>query len=67
MGVWGQTGKLVDLTGGTTSGVVGVFLFGAQRLWFRHPGVDNSGIGGFYRFGANNSNACMVASTSVAA
>ena len=57
VGIWGQTGKLADLTGGTTNGAVGVYLFGAQRLWFRHPGVDNSGISGFYQFGANNSNA----------
>jgi porin len=57
VGVWGQTGKLADLTGGTTNGALGVYLFGAQRLWFRRPGVDNSGVSGFYQFGANNSNA----------
>ena len=57
VGVWGQTGKLSDLKGGTTNGAVGMYLFGAQRLWFRHPGVDNSGISGFYQFGANDSNA----------
>ena len=34
-----------------------MYLFGAQRLWFRHPGVNNSGISGFYQFGANDSNA----------
>lgn len=57
MGVWGQTGRLADLAGGTTNGAIGVYLFGAQRLWFRHPGVDNSGISGFDQFGANDSNA----------
>jgi porin len=57
VGVWGQTGKLEDLTGGTTNGAVGAYLFGAQRLWFRHPGVDNSGVSGFYQFGTNDSNA----------
>src|SRR5262249_10473205 len=57
VGVWGQTGKLQDLAGGTTNGAVGVYLFGAQRLWFRNPGVDSSGVSGFYQFGANNSNA----------
>jgi porin len=59
VGVWGQTGKLADLSvpHGTTNGAIGTYLFGAQRLWFRDPGVDNSGISGFYQFGANNSNA----------
>jgi porin len=57
VGVWGQTGQLANLTGGTTHGAAGVYLFGAQRLWFRRPGVDNSGISGFYQFGANDSNA----------
>ncbi len=58
VGVWGQTGQLHDLaTGGTTNGAIGVYLFGSQRLWFRNPGVDSSGISGFYQFGANNSNA----------
>ncbi len=57
VGVWGQTGKLDDLKGGTTNGAIGTYLFGAQRLWFRKPGVDISGISGFYQYGVNNSNA----------
>ena len=58
VGVWGQTGKLDDFTTGRqTNGAVGTYLFGAQRLWFRNPGVDNSGVSGFYQFGANDSNA----------
>ena len=57
VGVWGQTGKLNNFTGGQSNGAVGVYLFGAQRLWFRNPGVDNSGVSGFYQFGANDSNA----------
>jgi porin len=36
-----------------------VYLFGAQRLWFRRPGVDSSGVSGFYQFGANNSDALL--------
>ncbi len=28
-----------------------------RRLWFRNPSVDNSGVSGFYQFGANNSDA----------
>src|SRR4029453_10649222 len=57
--VWGQTGKLHTFTGGTDNGANGVYLFGAQRLWFRRPGVDSSGVSGFYQFGANNSDALL--------
>lgn len=57
VGVWGQTGPLTDFDGNTVRGTRGVYLFGSQRLWFRHPGRDNSGVSGFYQFGANNSNA----------
>ena len=59
VGVWGQTGKLSTFDGGTQNGANGVYLFGAQRLWFRRPGFDSSGISGFYQFGANNSNALL--------
>jgi len=57
VGVWGQTGKLVTFNGGQSNGAIGMYLFGAQRLWFRRPGVDNSGVSGFYQYGVNNSNA----------
>ena len=57
IGVWGQTGKLNNSTGGQSNGAIGMYLFGAQRLWFRNPGVDNSGVSGFYQFGVNDSNA----------
>ncbi|HEV3167183.1 MAG TPA: carbohydrate porin [Isosphaeraceae bacterium] len=59
VGYWGQTGKLQAVDGATVNGEQGVYLFGSQRLWFRHPDVDNSGVSGFYQFGANNSNAML--------
>lgn len=59
VGVWGQTGVLKKFTGGTQDGADGVYLFGSQRLWFRHPGKDNSGISGFYQYGANNTDALL--------
>jgi porin len=59
VGVWGQTGKLQNFTRGFSEGANGVYLFGAQRLWFRHPGVDSSGVSGFYQLGANDSNALL--------
>jgi porin len=36
-------------------GTQGVYLYGSQRLWFRHPGKDHSGITGFFQYGINNS------------
>ncbi len=67
VGVWGQTGRLNTFNAssaneamgihGTGNGAIGTYLFGAQRLWFNRPGIDNSGVSGFYQFGANNSNA----------
>ena len=56
IGAWRQTGNL------TTSdeeveqnGAHGLYLFGSQRIWNRHPGVDNSGIVGLFQYGINNS------------
>ncbi len=59
VGVWGQTGPLKNFDNQTVRGAAGVYLFGSQRLWFRHPGVDSSGVSGFYQFGANNTNALV--------
>jgi porin len=59
VGVWGQTGKLPRFDRGTDRGANGVYLFGSQRLWFRNPGVDSSGVSGFYQLGANDSNALL--------
>jgi len=54
MGVWHQTGTLHG-PGVTENGAMGGYLFGSQRLWLQHPGKDNSGVTGFFQFGANNS------------
>jgi porin len=57
IGVWYQSGKL---TAGSKApnvqqnGARGVYLFGSQRLWRRHPGVDNSGLIGFVQGGLND-------------
>lgn len=61
VGVWGQTGVLDSFAykDAKTKGAAGVYLFGAQRLWFRDPGVDESGVSGFYQFGANNTDALL--------
>jgi porin len=59
VGFWGQTGKLRAFDNSMVHGANGLYLFGSQRLWFRRPGVDNSGVSGFYQFGANNSNTML--------
>lgn len=57
-GIWGQTGALA--TGNstanktaaiTTNGATGYYAFANQRLWYRHPGIDPSGLIGFVQFG----------------
>lgn len=59
-GMWEQTGKLTAVNGTTVDGANGMYLYGSQRLWFRRPGLDNSGVSGFYQFGANNSATSLV-------
>jgi porin len=53
-GGWAQTGKLYA-PGASQNGSEGFYTFGSQRLWRRHPGIDNSGISGFFQFGINDS------------
>jgi porin len=58
IGGWGQTGMLSAGSGNgivSEDGIGGFYTFGAQRLWFRHPSKDNSGISGYWQFGINNS------------
>jgi porin len=48
-GGWVQTGRLYG--GGTSEeGAQGFYMFGSQRVWFQHPGLDPSGISGFLQF-----------------
>src|SRR5262249_27102571 len=54
VGGWAQTGKLSG-GGATEDGAQGFYTFGSQRLWRRHPGVDNSGVSGFFQFGIHAS------------
>jgi porin len=59
-GLWYQSGELTAVNGTQVHGADGVYLYGSQRLWYLRPGVDNSGVSGFYQFGANNSNTMLV-------
>jgi porin len=65
VGAWRQAGELT--AGGVREdGARGVYAFANQRLWRRHPGVDNSGVSGFVQFGINDSET-MIADTYVGA
>jgi porin len=59
IGFWNQTGQL-QRGNVSESGAAGVYLFGSQRIWFRHPGKDNSGISSFFQFGANDSETLLM-------
>jgi porin len=58
IGVWHQDGLITssnpDIYENSASGV---YVFGSQRLWYKNPGTNDSGISGFYQYGINNSDA----------
>lgn len=54
IGLWNQTG-LIKQENLVQKGSTGAYLFGSQRLWYRYPGEDISGISGFYQYGISNS------------
>ncbi len=54
IGVWHQTG-LIRQHNLCEMGATGAYLFGSQRLWYRHPGYDISGVSAFYQLSINNS------------
>lgn len=60
VGIWDQTGPLTAANGARVNGADGVYLFGAQRLWFARPGLDSSGVSGYYTAGFSNSNTVSV-------
>lgn len=57
VGFWRQTGLILNNSLTEMGGASGAYLFGSQRLWYRHPGYDNSGISAFYQYGINNASA----------
>lgn len=54
VGGWAQTGTLSIPGIVRQKGAQGAYLFGSQRIWFRHPGIDDSGISIFWQLGYNN-------------
>ena len=54
VGIWHQTSLLLQPPL-SEEGASGLYAFGSQRLWYRNPGYDISGISAFYQYGINNS------------
>ncbi|MBS0628209.1 MAG: carbohydrate porin, partial [Verrucomicrobia bacterium] len=54
IGGWAQTGKLSIPNVVEQKGAQGLYLFGAQRLWFHRPEKDDSGISAFWQLGINH-------------
>jgi porin len=60
VGYWNQTGDLREPPGITEDGTQGFYLFGSQRVWYQHPGKDNSGISTFFQYGKNDSETLII-------
>lgn len=60
LGNWWQTGELYTPALTTEDGVTGYYLFANQRLWYRHPSLDNSGLIGYLQFGHTGSETSIV-------
>ena len=56
LGIWHQHGTIQGPPNVFENNASGYYLFGSQRLWNKNPGIDNSGLSGFYQYGQNNSN-----------
>lgn len=54
VGAWDQDGLLTNGTLSANS-ATGYYFFGSQRLWYKDPNEDSSGITMFYQYGDNNS------------
>ena len=59
IGAWYQNG-LIQGFAHSENDAAGLYLFGSQRLWYKHPDIDVSGISMFYQYGVNNSRALSV-------
>lgn len=56
-GAWHQTGEIEGSPNLSENGASGFYLFGSQRLWYKDPDIDNSGLSVFYQYGINDSSA----------
>jgi porin len=55
VGLWHQAGRIQTSPTLFENSASGYYIFGTQRLWYRDPFINNSGISCFYQFGKNMS------------
>ncbi len=60
VGIWNQHGKLQSPPTVSENNTAGFYFFGSQRLWYKNPGSDNSGVSGYYQYGYNKSRAMLM-------
>lgn len=60
VGAWYQHGTVKSPPRISENNTAGFYLFGSQRLWYRNPGLDNSGFSAYYQYGSNKSRAMLM-------
>lgn len=60
LGLWHQHGELKGPPTINENSANGYYLFGSQRVWYRHPGANNSGFSVYYQYGTNTSRAMLM-------
>ncbi len=60
VGVWRQTGDLNAPSLTSEDGATGYYLFANQRLWYRKPDINNSGLIGYFQYGHTGADSVMV-------
>lgn len=60
VGAWRQTGLIQEAPLFFEHGASGYYLFGSQRLWYKNPNINNSGISTFYQYGQHASDVLPV-------
>ncbi len=60
IGAWQQHGKLQSPPNISETNTAGYYFFGSQRLWYKNPGRDSSGVSGYYQYGYNKSRAMLM-------
>lgn len=60
IGAWDQSGPIAGSPTISEDNATGFYIFGNQRLWYKDPNEDNSGISAFYQYGNNHSQVLSV-------
>ncbi len=60
IGAWHEAGPIKLDPNITENGASGVYVFGTQRVWYKNPSRDISGVSAFYQYGINNSDTLSI-------